>query len=202
MDIRNPEETCSTREAALALGISVRTAQIWVEEGRLKAWKTPGGHRRILRTSVDEVLTRRRAELAIPVHRFEILVVEDDPVQREMYETVLVRMGKQRVNVRTAESGYEALLLIGEQQPDLLVTDLIMPGIDGFGMLETLTKRPLSKPMQIVVATALDTAEIEARGGLPPGVSVFHKPVPYSQLIKLAGAYREIWAINENTISV
>ena len=84
MDIRNPEETCSTREAALALGISVRTAQIWVEEGRLKAWKTPGGHRRILRTSVDEVLARRRAELAIPVHRFEILVVEDDPVQREM----------------------------------------------------------------------------------------------------------------------
>src|SRR5690606_4072539 len=132
----------------------------------------------------------------------EILVVEDDPVQREMYQTVLVRMGKQRVNVRTAESGYEALLPIGEQQPDLLVTDLVMPGIDGFGMLETLTKRALAKPMQIVVATALEPAEIESRGGLPPGVSVFHKPVPYTQLIKLAGAYREIWAINENTISV
>ena len=71
-----------------------------------------------------------------------------------------------------------------------------------FGMLETLTKRALAKPMRIVVATALEPAEIESRGGLPPGVSVFHKPVPYTQLIKLAGAYREIWAINENTISV
>src|SRR5690606_12283393 len=202
MDIRNPEETCSTREAALALGISVRTAQIWVEEGRLKAWKTPGGHRRILRTSVDEVLARRRAELAIPVHRFEILVVEDDPVQREMYQTVLVRMGKQRVNVRTAESGYEALLLIGEQQPDLLVPDLVMPGIDGFGMLQTLTKRALAKPMQIVVSTALEPADSARRGGLPPAVPVFPTPVPYTQLIKLAGAYREIWAINENAISV
>src|SRR5690606_5380156 len=193
MDIRNPEETCSTREAALALGISVRTAQIWVEEGRLKAWKTPGGHRRILRTSVDEVLARRRAELAIPVHHCEILEVEDDPVQRELYHTVLVCLEQHRVNLRPAASGAEALLLSGEQPPDLLVTDLVMPGIDGFGMLETLTKRALAKPMQIVVATALEPAEIESRGGLPPGVSVFHKPVPYTQLIKLAGAYREIW---------
>ena len=39
--------TCSPREAARQLGVSVRTAQLWVEEGRLQAWKAPGGHRRI-----------------------------------------------------------------------------------------------------------------------------------------------------------
>ena len=45
--------SCTTREAAEALGICVRTAQLWVEQGRLRAWKTPGGHRRILRESVN-----------------------------------------------------------------------------------------------------------------------------------------------------
>ena len=50
----------STREAAQLLGISLRTAQLWVESGVLRAWKTAGGHRRILRASVEAVLAERR----------------------------------------------------------------------------------------------------------------------------------------------
>ena len=56
----HPSLTCSTRDAARLLGISVRTAQLWVEEGRLRAWKTPGGHRRILVESVDRLLDEQR----------------------------------------------------------------------------------------------------------------------------------------------
>jgi excisionase family DNA binding protein len=52
----------TTREAANLLDASVRTIQIWVEQGQLKAWKTPGGHRRILRSSVNEVLAKRVME--------------------------------------------------------------------------------------------------------------------------------------------
>ena len=43
---------CTTREAAELLGVSLTTAQLWVESGLLEAWKTEGGHRRIHRTSV------------------------------------------------------------------------------------------------------------------------------------------------------
>ena len=49
----------SSREAADLLGISLRTAQLWVENGVLVAWKTPGGHRRILLSSVQQVLAER-----------------------------------------------------------------------------------------------------------------------------------------------
>jgi excisionase family DNA binding protein len=56
----NPDDAyLSTREAAELLGISLRTAQLWVENGVLLAWKTSGGHRRILRKSVDALLTER-----------------------------------------------------------------------------------------------------------------------------------------------
>ena len=51
----------ATREAAEALGICVRTAQLWVEQGRLRAWKTPGGHRRILRESVSNIIRHAQA---------------------------------------------------------------------------------------------------------------------------------------------
>jgi len=44
----------STTEAARQLGVSVRTVQLWVESGRLMAWKTAGNHRRIFQWSIDE----------------------------------------------------------------------------------------------------------------------------------------------------
>ena len=50
-----------TREAAEVIGVSVRTVQLWVENGSLEAWKTPGKHRRILRASVEALLAQRNA---------------------------------------------------------------------------------------------------------------------------------------------
>lgn len=63
-DIKNIkiyEDTLTTREAAALLNASLRTIQLWVEAGQLKAWKTPGGHRRILRTAVDAMIAERQA---------------------------------------------------------------------------------------------------------------------------------------------
>lgn len=63
----NTSDTVSTRQAAKLLCASVRTVQIWVDNGKLVAWKTPGGHRRVLRASVDEMLAeRQRASTSIP----------------------------------------------------------------------------------------------------------------------------------------
>ena len=56
-------ETCTTREAAKALGVALRTAQLWAETGRLRAWKTVGGHRRILVSSVHDLLQERGREV-------------------------------------------------------------------------------------------------------------------------------------------
>ena len=61
MSSKHPE-FCSTREAASLLGVSLRTAQLWVESGVLRAWKTAGGHRRILKSSIDAILRERSEE--------------------------------------------------------------------------------------------------------------------------------------------
>ena len=50
------EDSLTTRQADLSLGVSVRTVQLWVERGSLSAWKTPGGHRRVSRESVEQML--------------------------------------------------------------------------------------------------------------------------------------------------
>ncbi|MBJ7502814.1 MAG: excisionase family DNA-binding protein, partial [Polynucleobacter sp.] len=73
----------STREAAELLGISLRTAQLWVENGALLAWKTSGGHRRILLHSVQKILDERERSavdvVRAPDARLKVAIVEDDP---------------------------------------------------------------------------------------------------------------------------
>lgn len=181
-------DTCTTREAAVLLGVSLRTAQLWVEEGALRAWKTPGGHRRIIRSSVDDLLRSRGA--VFPKQKYEILAVEDEPILRRLYQAKLGAVAE--ASLRVAENGYEGLMRIGEQRPDLLITDLMMPGMDGFELLRTLREMPDLASMRIIVVTSLDDDEIAARGGLPQGVALFHKPVSLPQLLQLVEAYREI----------
>jgi len=190
------QDACTTREAARALGICVRTTQLWVESGRLRAWKTPGGHRRILCESVNEILRERENELGVSIHGFDVLVVEDERIQRQLLQSMLSRISP-GITVRTAYNGVEGLIKIGEKQPQLLITDLMMPGLDGFHMLNTLIASPLVRPLQIVVITGLSAQEIAEHGGLPDGVLTFHKPLDMKALIAMVSAFYEGWSLKQ-----
>lgn len=187
------DDVLSTREAAEKLGVALRTVQLWVEGGVLPAWKTAGGHRRISRLAVDRLISERTAALAgfslppvapAPVSdaRLQLMVVEDEPELLRLF-TMVIQAWDLPLVVTTAANGFEALLLMGQQCPDLLVTDLHMPGMDGFKMINSLRGvSPAFDELEIVVVTALAPEEISHRGGLPPGVRVFHKPVPFDEL--------------------
>ena len=187
------ELTCTTREAAKALGISVRTTQLWVESGQLRAWKTPGGHRRILWESVNEQLQQREEECGSSLEGFDVLIVEDDRIQRIILQSKIQEIATE-INVRTAYNGVEGLIKIGERQPHVLVTDLLMPGLDGFHLLKILTSSPVVRPIQIIAATGLTEAEIKAQGGLPERVAVFHKPIQIPLLVAMVRAHYDGWS--------
>lgn len=178
---------CTTREAAQLLGVSLRTAQLWAESGLLEAWKTDGGHRRISRTSVQRLLDGQepvpREETPPPpaLERLKVLVVEDDSILLKLYKTVITNWNLP-VDVITASNGIEGLIRVGKDAPDLMITDLSMPGMDGFQLIRHLATSSFREGMEIAVVTGLDPAEIAAHGGLPPDVRVFPKPVPFAQI--------------------
>lgn len=184
------DDVLSTREAAERLGVALRTVQLWVESGVLPAWKTAGGHRRISRAAVERLIGERRAALAgdgaaaesVAVQRLRLMVVEDEPELLRLL-TMVIAGWELPLDVTPAANGFEALLKIGQNCPDLLLTDLNMPGMDGFKMISSL--RGIGQgdgEMEIVVVTALAPEDIARRGGLPEGVRVFHKPVPFDEL--------------------
>lgn len=186
------DDVLSTREAAERLGVALRTVQLWVESGVLPAWKTAGGHRRISRAAVEKLIAERHAALNGDVpdanaagngnQRLHLMVVEDEPELLRLF-TMVIAQWELPIDVSTATDGFEALLRIGQRCPDLLLTDLNMPGMDGFKMISALRQAGHGfDDLEIVVVTALGADDIERRGGLPAGVKVFNKPVPFDAL--------------------
>jgi len=190
-----PKSFCTTREAAELLGISLRTAQLWVESGLLEAWKTEGGHRRITRASIERLLANPPAPAAAGADKappaavdrsaFQILVVEDQEDLLKLYRLNLGRWAM-APNLVTASNGFEALIKIGNERPDLMIADLFMPDFDGFMMLNAIRSVPEYADMPIVVVTGLAPADIAERGELPKDIPVFPKPIPFAQLQRLA----------------
>lgn len=183
MDTQHSTDFCTTREAAQMLGVSVRTAQLWVENGTLQAWKTDGGHRRISIESVQRVAQSKRLSeprQSLP-EEMRILVVEDDNLLLRLYKAQ-IESWQLPLRVSVAHNGIEGLILVGRLSPDLLITDLNMPELDGFGMLRTLARTSYREGMEIVVVTGLDDAEIDAAGGLPKDIMLLRKPVHFAEL--------------------
>lgn len=188
------DDVMSTSDAAERLGVALRTVQLWVESGVLPAWKTAGGHRRIAKAAVDKLLEERRVAVGGKASKpeteaqFRILVVEDEPDMLRLLTMVIADWGLP-ISVQTATNGFEALLRIGEQCPNILITDLHMPGMDGFQMIHSLQKSKVcAGTMSVVVITALNELDIESHGGLPKDVRVFTKPIAFARLEELVRA--------------
>lgn len=175
------KEFLSTREAAARLGVALSTVQAWVETSILPAWKTAGGHRRIPSDAVEAIRKRQHAvlETTPAPDLFKVLVVEDDPVLRELYRRQFADWGLP-VQLMMAEDGFDGLLLVGRHSPDLIIADLSMPGLDGFKMIRRIKSQSVAVRPSIIVVTALSAAEIEAEGGLPAGIPVYPKPIPFA----------------------
>lgn len=124
------------------------------------------------------------------VDKLRILVVEDDESLKRVYEIHLSTWSMVPI-VDTARDGFDGLVKVGLQRPDLLISDLQMPHLDGFEMIRSLRRMPSCADMQIVVVTGLSPDDIAAAGGLPPDIQVFSKPVSFVRLEEIAVAVAE-----------
>jgi excisionase family DNA binding protein len=175
--IETKKETCATKEAASLLSVTTRTIPLWAEAGILPAWKTPGGHRRF-RVSDIEALQKKLLGDEINQPKLKLLVIEDEPDLLTLYR-FNVEGWTIPVELQTASDGYEGLLKIGAWQPDMIVTDLQMPNMDGFYLLQVLNRQADLQTTEIIVVSALSKEDIKEKGGVPEGIEVYQKPIPF-----------------------
>ena len=174
------DDVMGTRLAAETLGVSVRTVQLWVENGTLEAWKTPGKHRRILRSSVEALLAERadpssKEAATSPPEQADILIVEDEATMQAYYEAMF-EIVRPDIELRFADNGFEGLVEFGRKAPALMLLDIDMPGMDGIELIRALGKTDKGET-RIVVVSGLSETQIAERGGIPDDIPVLSKPV-------------------------
>lgn len=188
---------------AQRLGVSAPTIQRWVDQGYIKAWKTVGGHRRIDAASVESFLAsqqlqavaRPAAKTPVPAGP-SVLVVDDNPDDRDLLST-LIEATLPNAVVQVVENGFQALVAIGRVPPDILLTDVVMPHMNGLEMLRELRLARTPGPRSIVVVTSLGSERLATLGGLPDGVCLIHKPVAPDALANALRTCLEPPNINE-----
>ncbi len=194
MELDQTKEYYTTIETAKLLGVSVRTVQLWVENGSLEAWKTAGGHRRIVAKSVHDYLASQHQIESAPSKRKRVLVVEDNPTVAKFYQAA-IDSWRQPIDVVIKQDGFEGLLDIGQTPPDLLISDIYMPGMDGLQMIRSLYKSQQLSSEKIIVISGLSNEAISERGGIPTDVAFFRKPVNVEQL---KGVIYKKFGLSEN----
>ena len=167
----------SSREAAEILHVAVSTIQLWTNNGLLRAWKTVGGHRRISKDSVEEMLIQQKINTGTKnaAQSISIVVVEDN-IQEMMLYKKQIEMWDMNADVHICKDGYAGLLTIGKTLPNIIITDLMMPNMNGFEMIKVIQENLDLEHCLIIAVSALTKDEIKIRGGLPDNVIVFSKP--------------------------
>jgi excisionase family DNA binding protein len=166
-------------QAAKFLGVAQSTIRKWSDQGRVPAFYTPGGHRRYRRNDLETFLARSgpgaRGGGAL------VLVVDDDPRIREFLRVNLEMEG---YSVREASSADEALEALEDQAPQLVLLDVVMPGVDGWQMLQRMQERHGSIPVIMFSGKVDDESAADAK---KRGARAFvGKPFDPQQLIERA----------------
>ncbi len=136
--------------------VSKKTVLNWIYKDALKAFTTFGGHYRIWPADLKDFLTT--AGLDVPFQFVDerqttFLIVDDDSAYSMLLKEAICSHFS-NADVIITDDGYEALLLIGERKPQIVILDLKMPKIDGYQVLELLRARKKDNTQKVVVLSA------------------------------------------------
>ncbi len=109
-----------------------------------------------------------------------ILIVEDSPVNRKILNELLRKQG---YNILNAASGEEALELVGKILPDLIILDILLPGINGYTTCIRLQDDPLTRDIPVIFISSLDATEDKIGGFEAGGVDYITKPFHPAEVI-------------------
>jgi twitching motility two-component system response regulator PilH len=116
----------------------------------------------------------------------KILVVDDSKTELFHLADVLGRRG---YNVRTAENGDEALRRLGEEKPDLVLMDVVMPGANGFQLTRTITRDPRFADVPVIMCTSKNQETDKVWGMRQGARDYIVKPVNADELIAKIKAF-------------
>jgi excisionase family DNA binding protein len=165
VNTKNDKSIYTTHEVSRLLHVNPRSVINWIEQSLLPSYRTPGGHRRIRRDDLLAFL--RKHQIPTPESlvegKFNVLIVDDEPEIVDLVKTYLLRQGG--YEVATALDGISALIEVGRTKPDLLILDIMIPGVDGIEVCRRIKDDSSNRTIIIAVSGSADHESDILRAG-------------------------------------
>lgn len=116
----------------------------------------------------------------------KVLVVEDSTISRTVITRTLSRKGYRIIE---AEDGFQALAQLTNEMPDLVLLDLIMPGMDGYKVLSHMKKKEEFAKIPVIILTSRDTLFDKLRGKMSGSDEYLTKPFSSTELLDKVSQY-------------
>ncbi|MEM9621386.1 MAG: response regulator [Pseudomonadota bacterium] len=182
-------------QVAELLMVSPITVRQWAQKGMLAAHTTAGGHRRFTRAEVERFALERGVVLAdqqeAPASadnaaQRKVLVVDDDQ-QLNSYLVALLQTSVDDIEVFSALDGFAAGRLVQEHKPQLVVLDIMMPGIDGVQVCRSIKDNEQTAHALVVAMTGHYSEQLEHRVREAGAAVLLKKPFAAEELFEHCG---------------
>ena len=146
------EKTYTTHDIAEFCDVYPSSVGHWINGGKLRAHQTAGGHHRVTREDLIDFLHRLKIRLPDElVARRRILVVDDDAEVAKVISRAFSRHSE--YELETCGDGINALIRIGQQPPDLVILDIVIPKMDGIQVCRVLKSQPQTSGIKILAVS-------------------------------------------------
>jgi len=178
----------TTGDIGRIFGVSRISAYKWVVSGKIKSFKIPGGRYKIARRDLVDFIRKSgldsRIAGGIQQDDVKILVVND---QKLIVQTVRDYMETAHPgwHISSASDGFEAGRMLSRVNPDLVILDLFLPGINGFNLCRNIKNDPNTRDVKIIVITGYPTQENISKARESGADAVLPKPFEMDKLEKL-----------------
>ena len=172
------------KEVAAELMVTPETVRLWVQKGLLQADLTAGGHRRFKREEIDAFTRRRHGRAANAPIR--VLIVDDEQQMVDMLVAVF-ESAATPMTTESASSGFEAGRKVASFRPDVVLLNIMMPGINGFEVCEQIA-REKGRSVRVIGMTGFHSTENAERMRAAGAIACLPKPLNFEQLEQLISA--------------
>ena len=193
----------TTTQAANIFGVSARTIQIWADGGMLEVIKTVGGHRRITAEEIVRLARKMGKSLAgndvfcditdiqADEEAVGIMFIDEDSDLLKLYQMQLSTWETPRAKVYLAHDGYDAMLQIGANKPDVIIVDSSLPLVDSEHIVRLIRQKPDFSHCRIIIVSSTNESAKQFNSTLPDDVLIEEKPIAFSRIEQLVSEHLE-----------
>ena len=180
-----PERTYTTHDIARFCDVYPSSVLHWINGGKLRTYQTDGGHHRVTREDLIDFLQRLNIRLPDElVARKRVLIVDDDVELAKVLARAFSRLPE--YEVETCGDGINALIRIGQQPPDLVILDIVIPKLDGIQVCRVLKGRPQTRGIKIIAVSGKKLPFSEKKLVDIKLDAFFRKPLDLEELVSRA----------------